>query len=99
MRTKPDSEPASLIVVPSHARHAAGIEQLQAEVYSADPHEWDDMITAEQALTHQQLFPEGQFVAVDRETDQVIGMTVSMRIDFDPAQPFLEPWTTTTDYG
>ena len=99
MRTKPDSEPASLKVVPSHPRYAAGIEQLQAEAYQADPHEWDDMITAEQAITHYQIFPEGQFVAVDNATDRVVCMTVSMRIDFNPQQPFLEPWTTTTDYG
>lgn len=97
--SKRDSEPASIIVVPSSPRYAAGIEHLQAEVYQADPHEWDDMITAEKALTHLQIFPEGQFVAVDTATDTVIGITTSMRIDFDPAQPFLEPWTTTTDYG
>lgn len=99
MSTKQDSEPAKLIVVPTQAKHAVGIEQLQAEVYQADPHEHDDMMTAEKVLSHLAIFPEGQFVAIDTETDRVVGMTVSMRIDFDPAQPFLEPWTTTTDYG
>lgn len=97
---KKDSEPAhSIVVVPSQVKYAVGIEQLQAEVYQTDPHDWDDMITAEKAITHLSIFPEGQFVAVDVETDKVIGMTVSMRIDFDLSQPFLEPWTTTTDYG
>ncbi len=98
-RSKNDSEPASIIVVPSAAKYAAGIEQLQAEAYQADPQEWDDMVSAEKALSHLAIFPEGQFVAVDTTTDKVIGMTTAMRIDFDPAQPFLEPWTTTTDYG
>jgi hypothetical protein len=99
MKSKKDSEPASIVVMPSRAKYAAGIEQLQAEAYQADPHEWDDMMTAEKALNHLEVFPEGQFIALDAETDKVIGMTVCMRIDFDPAQPFLEPWTTTTDYG
>jgi len=96
---KQDSEPASIIVVPTRARHASGIEQLQAEAYQCDPHEWDDTITAEKGLSNLAVFPEGQFVAIDVETEKVIGVTVSMQIDFDPAQPFLEPWTTTTDYG
>lgn len=99
MSSKKDSEPASIIVVPSHAKYAYGIEQLQAEAYQADPHEWDDMITAEKALSHLAMFPEGQFVAVDTATDKVIGMTTAMRIDFNPDEPFVEPWTTTTDYG
>jgi hypothetical protein len=96
---KSDSEPASINIVPTQPKHAAGIEALQAEVYQADPHEWDDMITAEQLLTHLQMFPEGQYVAVDTATSRVVGMTVSMGIHFDPASPFLEPWTQTTDYG
>jgi hypothetical protein len=96
---KKETDPASIIVVPSAARYAAGIEQLQAEAYQADPHEWDDMITAEKALSQLVAFPEGQFVAVDTANDKVIGITTSMRIDFDPAQPFLEPWNATTDYG
>ncbi|MEL6268556.1 MAG: hypothetical protein AAFU54_09140 [Chloroflexota bacterium] len=99
MNSKKDSDPASIIVIPGEAKYAAGIEQLQAEAYQADPYEWDDMMTAEKALSHLAVFPEGQFIAVDTATDKVIGMTVSMQIDFDPAQPFLEPWTTTTDYG
>lgn len=99
MRTKKESDPASIIVVPSAAKYAAGIEQLQAEAYRADPQQWDDMMTAEKALSHLAIFPEGQFVAVDVATEKVIGMTSAMRIDFDPSQPFLEPWTTTTDYG
>lgn len=99
MNRKDDSEPAKLIVVPTERKHAAGIEQLQAETYQADPHEYDDMMTAEKVLTHLEVFPEGQYVAVDTTTNKVVGMTVSMRIHFDPAKPFLEPWTTTTDYG
>jgi hypothetical protein len=97
--TQSDSEPAQIIVVPTEVKHAVGIEQLQAETYGEDPHDWDDMITTEQVLTHLQIFPEGQYVAVDTATDQVIGMTVSMQIDFDPSEPFLQPWTVTTDYG
>lgn len=86
-------------VIPSHPRYADSIERLQAEAYDADPHEWDDMITAAKALNHHLVFPEGQYVAVEAETDRVIGMTTSLRMDFNPEQPFLESWTTTTDYG
>lgn len=99
MNRKPDSEPAQIIVVPSAPRYANGIEQLLAEVYQVNPAEYEDVITASKALCHLSIFPEGQFVAVDTATAQVIGMTISMQIDFNPEQPFVESWLTTTDYG
>jgi hypothetical protein len=64
-----------------------------------NPAEYEDVITASKALCHLSIFPEGQFVAVDTATAQVIGMTTSMQIDFNPEQPFVESWLTTTDYG
>lgn len=99
MNRKPDSEPAQIIVVPSAPRYANGIEQLLAEVYQVNPAEYEDVITASKALCHLSIFPEGQFVAVDTATAHVIGMTTSMQIDFNPEQPFVESWLTTTDYG
>lgn len=99
MNTKKESDPASIVVVPSAAKYAYGIEQLQAEAYGCSPIEWDDTISAAKALTHLNIFPEGQYVALDTATDKVIGMTVCMQIGFNPEEPFLEPWTTTTDYG
>lgn len=86
-------------VLPTQPDHADGIERLQAAVYDANPHEWDDMITAAKARQHVKQFPAGQYVALDAATNQVIGMTVSMRINFDPAQPFLESWYATTSNG
>jgi hypothetical protein len=46
---------------------------------------------------HMQIFPEGQFVAL--EAGRVVGLTASMRIPFDPAHPFIEPWFTTISDG
>ena len=99
MSRKPDREPAQIIVIPSAPRYVTGIERLMAEVYQVNPADYEDVITASKALCHLSVFPEGQFVAIDTATDEVIGMTTSMQIHFNPDQPFVESWLTTTDYG
>jgi GNAT superfamily N-acetyltransferase len=52
----------------------------------------EQCLLAEHFLHHLRLFPEGQFVAVDTRTNQVVGEAVSMLTTFDPAHPHLEGW-------
>ncbi len=96
-------EPAStnaIQILPSSARYAEQMEALMARVYNLDPQiEDNDMFTAAHFLQHMAVFPEGQFVAVDSATDTVVGITVSMRIHFDPAKPMLASWWELIGYG
>ncbi|MGE0867988.1 MAG: GNAT family N-acetyltransferase [Kofleriaceae bacterium] len=63
--------------------HADALEQLQIVVFPtlAD----DERFKARHYLRHLELFPEGQFCAVDR--DRVVGMTSTIRYDFDFDHP------------
>ncbi|MEZ4668506.1 MAG: hypothetical protein R3E39_11365 [Anaerolineae bacterium] len=56
------------------------MEQCHQLAYGYTPQtvSYEDL-TAEKFRQHLAIFPEGQFVAVDRRTDRVVGLTVSMR--------------------
>ncbi len=56
-------------------------------------------LTAEKYARHLEIFPEGQFLALEVETDTVIGVTTSMRLDFDPVKPCLRSWAEITSDG
>lgn len=59
-------------------QHAAQLQDLQQIVFpTLTAEEW---IKAEQFLKHLTIFPEGQFVIINR--DEVIGMTSCMRANF-----------------
>jgi GNAT superfamily N-acetyltransferase len=63
-----------------------------------DPYDPASQIFTAEIFRHQQnVFPFGQFVALHGA--EMIGLTVSMLLDFDPAQPFIEPWFTTISDG
>ncbi len=70
---------AALIEVrPTAEEHFAGIEALSRIIY---PH--DEPYTARYLSRHLEVFPEGQFVAVDTETERVVGMCASLIILWD----------------
>jgi hypothetical protein len=96
---QPALEKASIVIVPSSERYFTQMEQLIRDAYGMAPGEVDPASTAEKFRMQAQVFPEGQFIAVDTRTDRVVGLTASMRIDFDPSQPLLESWNHTTNYG
>jgi GNAT superfamily N-acetyltransferase len=68
-----------LVVQHMQPVHARQLEALQKIVFPtlAD----DELIRAKHYLKHLEIFPEGQFVIMDGE--KVIGMTSSMRTNFD----------------
>lgn len=71
--------PGGLVIQHMQVSHAPQLEELQKIVFPtlAD----DELIRAAHYLRHLEVFPEGQFVITD--SDQVIGMTTTMRTDFD----------------
>jgi len=40
-----------------------------------------EALTAAKFRQHLAIFPAGQFIALDKTTDRVVGLTVSMRVD------------------
>jgi GNAT superfamily N-acetyltransferase len=70
-------------VGPSEGRHAGQLAELQQAVFpTLAP---DLRFTPEQYLRHTEVFPEGQFVALDGE--RVVGATTTFRRNFDFADP------------
>lgn len=94
-----DQQAQSLItVIHSSERYFGQMETLQAEAYSCKLGE-EGLLTADHFREHLRMFPEGQFIAIDTSTGRVVGMTVSMRVEFNPSQPLLDSWNATTNYG
>jgi hypothetical protein len=88
-----------IVVMNATPRYVQQMEALQYIAYEVSPGKSDEVLTAQQFLKHQDVFPEGQFVAVDTTTDRVVGITVSMRLNYDSARPLLDSWEKTTNYG
>lgn len=97
-----DKKPArqnGIAIIPSSAQYAEQMEALTGSVYGINPREEDDSLNADHFRHHLNVFPEGQFIAVDTRTDTVLGLTVSMRTHFNPDRPTLEPWWQVIGYG
>lgn len=84
-------------IVPSSARYTQQMEDVSHMVYGTNRDNPDGTLVAAHFRRHAELFPEGQYVALDH--GHVVGLTASMRIAFDPAHPFIEPWYTTISGG
>lgn len=89
-----------------HIRHTEprdfeGVERLSRIVYPND-FPW----TADYLTKHLEMFPEGQFVAADSETGEVVGMAAGLIIrweDYDEMETYLDVtdggWFTNHDPG
>ena len=72
-----------IVITSTRAEHAAQLERLQEICFpSLDPAE---RFRKEHYLKHIEMFPEGQFVALDGQ--RVVGMTSSIRWKFDFQHP------------
>ena len=92
----------SILIVPSSPSYVAGMEDVEHANYGTSRAEPEDVLTEQHFLHHLQIFPEGQFAALEDQPDgseRVVGLTSSMRIHFDPVHPFLESWEQTIDGG
>ncbi|CAN5811284.1 GNAT family N-acetyltransferase [soil metagenome] len=69
---------SGITIVPMQEEHAEQLEALQRIVFPNLAEE--ELLHAEQYKKHVELFPEGQFVALDN--DEVIGATSSIRYHF-----------------
>jgi hypothetical protein len=96
----PKQDISRIVVVPAQAKHAQGIVAIDEAAYFSDA---DDPYTSDaiekQFLSQIAVFPEGQFVAIDVDTNQVVGRTASMRYHYDPTRSLLESWAASTGDG
>ena len=90
-------------VVPSSAKYLGQMEMChqQAYGYSADAAASgldNEALTAAKFRQHLEIFPAGQFIALDTSTDLVVGLTVSMRVNLD-AHDGAKSWAELTNDG
>ncbi len=90
---------SQIMIMPAQAQYAEQMESLLRHVYEVRDDEVVDDLNAAAYRHHIEIFPEGQLIALEVETDRVVGMSSNMRLNFDPAQPVLKPWLETVDYG
>ncbi len=74
-----------IVVERTRPEHAERLAELQTIVFPTLAPE--QRFAAKHYLKHIELFPEGQFCAIDTATDRVVGMTSTIRMDFDFAHP------------
>jgi len=70
-----------------------GITEMSLSVYPLSP-PW----TTPYLSSHLDVFPEGQFVAIDTETGKVVGMAASLIVLWDDYD-ITDDWSTFTDHG
>ena len=75
--------PGGIEIVPTRAEHADRLAQLQDVVFPTLAPE--QRFRPEHYRRHLEIFPQGQFVALDG--DRVVGMTSTIRMDFDFEHP------------
>ncbi len=93
----------SIIIVSGRPEHFEGIAALDSAAYAFGEAAADDPYTSEmiaqQFLKSLEIFPEGQFVAIDTLTGAVVGKTQSMRYHYDPSHPMTDDWAHSTGDG
>lgn len=70
-----------------------GIASLSREIYPESP-PWSER----QLSSHLAVFPEGQFVAIETETERIVGMAASLVILWDDYDKYMN-WSSFTDNG
>ncbi|MBK8020582.1 MAG: hypothetical protein IPK19_03905 [Chloroflexi bacterium] len=91
--------PEAILVAPASRRYTPAIQDLAGAAYGVSPELAADWFDPEQFRRRIEVFPEGQWIALEAMSERVVGFTSGMRIDFDPAVPLLDNWDTTTGYG
>jgi GNAT superfamily N-acetyltransferase len=86
-------EAGDVTVVNTQPRHFASIIEMCREVYADSP-PWHE----KQLASHLDVFPEGQFVAVESASQRVVGMAASLIILWDDYE-IDSDWRDLTEHG
>lgn len=91
--TEPSASRPEIVVRNTRPEDFEPIIEMTREVYHDSP-TWK----VEQLTSHLEVFPEGQFVAVEKVTDRVVGMAASLIVLWDDYETRAS-WRDFTDYG
>ncbi len=103
-QTRPrQNRDTQIAVVPSSVKYLGQMEMCHQLAYGytvdATASEIDaEAVTAEKFRQHIEIFPEGQFVALDKRTNRVVGLTSSMRTNLN-AHDAAKSWAELTNDG
>lgn len=75
---------SEILIKNTQIEHLEACAELQRLCFPNLPPE--ELLTAAHIVNHIRLFPEGQFVAIDKATGRVVGMTAGFRTHFDFGQ-------------
>jgi len=92
-----------IAVVPSSAKYLGQMEMCHQLAYDYTAEDTmsgldSEALTAAKFRQHLAIFPAGQFIALDKITDRVVGLTVSMRVDLK-AHDAAKSWAELTNDG
>lgn len=93
---------AQIRVIPARMGYAdqmATCHQVAYGYSSAAGDSDPECLTADRFRQHLQIFPEGQFMALDIATDLVVGTTSNMRLNFDLRKQNARSWAEITNDG
>ena len=90
-------------VVPSSNKYLGQMEMCHQLAYGytldTNASEVDaEALTADKFRQHLAIFPAGQFIALDKTTNRVVGLTVSMRVNLN-AHDAAKSWAQLTNDG
>jgi hypothetical protein len=91
--------PGTITVIPAKPEHTEQIQSLAGVAYGVDAELEQEWFGADQYRSRIVHFSEGQFIALDDATGEVVGMTSGMLFQHNPETTFLENWDRTTAYG
>lgn len=89
----------SFLILPTRPEDALALEALQEIVYGGRGYRREELINAEMYKRHIEIFPQGQFVAIDAYSGHIVGCTSSMLCKFDDMPPAHHSWYDITDHG
>lgn len=91
---------AQIVVLPASSRYADQMERCHQVAYDYVPSPDDpEALTAAKFSQHLHIFPAGQFMALDRATDTVVGTSSNMLLNFDLHKPDVRSWAEITHDG
>jgi hypothetical protein len=103
-QTRPrQNRDTQIAVVPSSAKYLGQMEMCHQLTYgytldATAPEGEPEALTADKFRQHLAIFPAGQFIALDKASDRVVGLTVSMRVDLK-AHDAAKSWAELTNDG
>lgn len=92
MRKNEDPAHQFIVIRPTATEYAEQLEDLMHAAYGTTREAPIEVFTAAMYRKHIEIFPEGQFMALDTRTDRVVGVTISLRMHFDPRHHHTERW-------